>query len=140
MTEQSDTSAPADPGVDALVAGLVSPREADIQRLRSIIRATDARITESVKWNSPSYALARTDGTAIDFATLNLRPGNTVRVVLHTGAKPDPAHPELVIDDPDGLLKWLGRNRAIVAFADTGALDARAEGFGAALRQWISQL
>ncbi|MGD8167229.1 DUF1801 domain-containing protein [Herbiconiux sp. P16] len=137
MTEHSDTepAAAPDPGVDALVATLASPREADIQRLRGIIRATDARTTESVKWNSPSYEV---DGA--DFATLNLRSGTAVRVVLHTGAKPDPAHPELVIDDPDGLLKWLGRNRAIVTFADTEALDDRAEAFHGVLRQWIAQL
>jgi hypothetical protein len=134
MPERPAESTP-DPAVDTLIAQLASPREGDIQRLRSIIRATDARITESVKWSSPNYEVAGTD-----FATLNLRPGAAVRVVLHTGAKPDPTHPELVIDDPEGLLKWLGRNRAIVTFADSDALEAHAQEFGAVLRQWIAQL
>jgi hypothetical protein len=126
--------------VDVLVAALGSAREGDIQRLRELIRATDARVTESVKWNSPNYELARADGSRIDFATLNLRPGAAVRVVLHTGARPDPAHPELVIDDPEGLLEWRGRDRAVVTFGDTAALDAHAAPFAALLHQWVAQL
>ncbi|MCS5734998.1 DUF1801 domain-containing protein [Herbiconiux daphne] len=140
----------ASASVDAHLDALAHPRRAEIEALRAIILAagagadagadTDtgaepvARITESVKWNSPSYATARGD-----FATMNLRP-TAVRVVLHTGAKADPGHPDVAIDDPSGLLSWLGHNRALVSFSTLADIDAGRDDFIAVLRQWIAQL
>jgi hypothetical protein len=119
--------------IDTYLAGLDHPKKAEIEALRAIILATDAGITESVKWNAPNFA------TVDDFATMNLKP-NAVRVVLHTGAKPKPGHPEIAIDDPDALLTWLGENRAIVAFSNLLDIEAKREAFTAILRQWVAQL
>jgi len=127
--------------VDEFLDDLAHPRRAEIDALRAVIRSTDARLTESVKWNAPNFALADVDtGAAADFATLNLRPPTQVRVVLHTGAKVRPGHPELVVDDPEGLLRWLGKDRAIVTFTDLDDIEAKRPAFEAILRAWIAQL
>ena len=42
------------------------------------------------------------------------------------------------IDDPEGLLRWLGKDRAIVGFADLEELETRSAAFQAVLRQWIA--
>ena len=42
-----------------------------------------------------------------------------------------------VIVDPDGLLQWLGRNRALVAIRDAADLAARGLALQALRRDWI---
>ena len=124
---------PAD-DVDAYMAQLDHPRKAEIETLRSLIKAVDPRIRESVKWNAPSFALAD------HFATLKLRPFETVQVVLHTGAKLKPNAAPLTIADPAGLLQWAAPDRAVATFAGAEDLAARGEAFAAIVRAWIAQL
>ncbi|WP_440708655.1 DUF1801 domain-containing protein [Herbiconiux sp. YIM B11900] len=122
------------PGIDAYLSDLDHPDREVVLALREVILAADPRVHERVKWNAPSFALAD------DFATLNLRPRTPVRVVLHTGAKPRPGNPEIVVDDPDALLTRLAPDRAVVAFADLPAVESRRDAFTAILRQWIAQV
>jgi hypothetical protein len=119
--------------VDDYLKALDHPKKAEIEALRAIILATDAGITESVKWNAPNFA------TTDDFATMNLRP-NAVRVILHTGAKPKPEHPEIVVDDPDALLARLGTNRVMATFSDAADIEAKRDAFTTIVRQWVAQL
>ena len=64
---------------------------------------------------------------------------DTVRLVLHAGAK---ASPDLraVIEDPDGLLEWLGKERAIVSFAGAADVEQNRRALQAVLKQWLQQL
>lgn len=119
--------------VDALLAALDHPRIEEIQALRALIRGADPRITESVKWNAPSFA------TTEHFATFHLRAKAGVQVVLHLGAKPQPDTPlRAGIADPSGLLDWRGPDRATVTFADAADIAARQDAFMAVLRQWLA--
>jgi hypothetical protein len=120
--------------VDDYLAGLEEPRRAEVQALRELILAADPAIREGIKWNAPSFAVRDW------FATLNLRPNAPVRVVLHTGAKAVPGHPDLVVDDPLGLLAWQGKDRAIVTFADAADVEAKRGAFTGILKQWVPQL
>lgn len=110
----ADTSA----AVDACIAKLVHPHKDAVVLLRETILAADPSIAEGVKWNAPSFR------THEYFATMHLRAKTGLSLILHLGAKTR-ALPAggLAIDDPDGLLAWLGRDRAQVAFAD--AADVR---------------
>jgi len=74
------------------------------------------------------------------FATLNLRSAGEVRVVLHTGAKAVPGHPDLVVDDPEALLQWRGKDRAIVTFTGLDDIAAKESAFTSVLRAWVPQL
>jgi hypothetical protein len=130
-----DKAADSTAAVDAFMARLEHPFKAGIEVLREIILAVDPAIAEGIKWNAPSF---RTTGY---FATTHLRAKQGVGVILHLGAKaralPDRG---LSIDDPDKLLKWLGRDRAMVEFTDLDVLKSRQTAFQALLRQWIAQV
>lgn len=41
------------------------------------------------------------------------------------------------IDDPAGLLEWLGDDRATVKFRDAADIAAKREAFAALLREWL---
>jgi hypothetical protein len=117
--------------VDALLAALDHPHAAAIARLRALILAVDPRITESVKWNAPSFA------TTDHFATFHLRAKAGVQVVLHLGAKPRPTGVRAEIDDPAGLLEWRAADRATVTFRDRADVEGKAAPFAELLGRWI---
>ncbi|MGX5729542.1 DUF1801 domain-containing protein [Pseudoxanthomonas beigongshangi] len=120
--------------VDAFMVGLVHPFKAEVEALRGIVTGVDPRIAEGVKWNAPSWRLDEY------FATTHLRARQGIGVILHRGAKTRAPEQRPAIDDPDGLLEWLGPDRARVAFADRDELCRRQPAFEAVLRQWIRQL
>ena len=89
--------------------------------------------TESVKWNSPSFA------TTEHFATFFLRAKKGFQVVLHLGAKAKPgADLKSHIRDPARLLEWRGTDRAIVTFVDEKDVAAKADDFANIVRQWAT--
>ncbi|WP_202840896.1 DUF1801 domain-containing protein [Luteimonas saliphila] len=126
------TAADTTAAVDALIAALAHPHKPGIEALRAAILAVDPAIAEGVKWNAPSFR------TGEYFATFHLRARAGIALILHLGAKAR-ALPEggLDIDDPDGLLAWLGKDRAQVVFADEADARRRIPALQAVLRQWI---
>ncbi|MEZ5460360.1 DUF1801 domain-containing protein [Dokdonella sp.] len=114
---------------------LEHPFKDEIQRLRACILAVDPSIAEGIKWKAPSFR------TSEYFATTNLRAKGATGVILHLGAKVRDAPPGGVkIKDPDGLLKWLAGDRAMVEFKTGQDLEDHAESFQALIRQWIRYL
>ncbi|KQQ93263.1 hypothetical protein ASF62_16250 [Leifsonia sp. Leaf325] len=103
-------------------------------RLRAAILGISPGIVESIKWKAPNFA------TTDDFATFSLRRPNAVQVILHTGAKPKPEHPEIVIDDPIRLAKRLDRNRFVVTITSTQQATDVEPAFVALVRSWVDQL
>ena len=124
----ADTSA----AVDAFMATLDQPAKPAIEALRRIILRADPRIAEGIKWKSPSFR------TGEYFATVNLRAKAGIGVILHFGAKLRqlPAG-GAAISDPQGLLKWLAADRAMLEFADLADLAVKESALTAIIRQWI---
>ena len=118
--------------VDDFMAKLDHPHKRDIEALRKLVLAVDPSIQEGVKWNAPSFR------TTEYFATTNLRAKAGIGVILHLGAKAR-ALPKggISIDDPGGLLKWLGPDRAMVELGAGKEFSGKAAAFQAVLRQWI---
>jgi hypothetical protein len=114
--------------VTDFMRALEHPRKAEMELLRATILAADPGISEGIKWNAPSFR------TAEWFATMNFR-GKALMVILHAGAKARDTT-DLKIDDPKGLLKWLGKDRAAVSFDDMKTLRTHQEAFAAVIRQW----
>lgn len=118
--------------VDDFMAGLEHPLKSEIETLRRLILGIDPSVAEGIKWNAPSFR------TTEYFATTNLRAKVGVGLILHLGAKvrelPDGA---VAIDDPGKLLKWLGKDRAMVEFASADELEEKRAALVAVLRQWI---
>lgn len=129
-TTRHSTAADTTAAVDAFMATLDAPRKTQVQLLRQAILAIDPSIAEGIKWNAPSFR------TQEYFATFNLRGKQGPMLILHLGAKAREL-PEggLGIDDPTGLLKWLGKDRAQVVFDDD--VHSRIPALQAILRQWI---
>lgn len=127
------TVADSTEAVDAFMAALDHPFKTEIETLRRVILSAAPGIAEGIKWKSPSFR------TGEYFATVNLRAKAGVGVILHFGAKvrqmPDS---KALISDPEGLLKWLAADRAVLEFADRSALLGSAAAIQAVIRQWTA--
>ena len=125
------TAADTSIAVDDFMITLEHPQKAAVAALRDIIRAADPSIAEGVKWNAPSFR------THEYFATTHLRAKIGIGLILHLGAKgcEDAA---VRIEDPEGLLAWLGPDRAVVHFAGVDEVQARAHALQDVVRQWIA--
>ena len=118
--------------VDAFMQTLDYPLKAELEAVRAIILAADPGIAEGIKWNSPSFR------TTEYFATFNLRSNDAVQLILHFGAKVnDISAAGVAIDDPNGLLTWLAKDRATIKFDDMKTITANGTALVKVVRQWI---
>lgn len=125
----------SDPAVEAFMRDLEHPLKAQFQALRQLIRGVSPEVTEEIKWNVPSFR------TSEHFATFNLRGKAGLRLILHTGAKVRAsATTGVEIADPDGLLEWLAKDRAMVTIRDADDLQTRGPALQSLLRAWIRLL
>lgn len=118
--------------VDALMAGLEHPLKKDIEAVRRVILGAAPGVSEGVKWNAPSF---RTEKDF--FATINLRAKDQVQVVLHLGAKTRPDLKAFKLTDPNGLLEWLGKDRAMASLGVGRTLTANKKALEAIVRAWV---
>ena len=127
----NDTSA----AVDAFMATLDHPFKAEVQAPRAAILSVDPAIAEGIKWNVPSWR------TTEYFATTHLRGKPGLSLILHLGAKAR-ALPAggVAVNDPAGLLKWLGADRAQVSFTSPQDFHAKLPALMDLLRQWVRQV
>lgn len=119
--------------VDAVMAKLEHPHKDATAELRRIMCAADPSIAEGVKGNAPSYR------TTEYFATTHLRAKDGIGIVLHLGAKVRET-PAFQLEDPQGLLKWLAKDRALMNFAGIQDVKAHETAIQAIVRQWIAAL
>ncbi|MDY7225561.1 DUF1801 domain-containing protein [Hyalangium rubrum] len=121
-----------EPDVPTFLRALDHPMKKEIEAVRKIILGISPEISEGIKWNAPSFR------TTDHFATFNLRPQDRVRLILHTGAKvKDTAKKGLKIEDPEGLLEWLAKDRCLVTLGDSKDVKAKRAALEAIVRQWI---
>ena len=116
--------------VEAFLAGLAPESRTEVEALRRIILGVAPTIREGIKWKVPSFR------TTEHFATLHLRMQAGLGLILHLGAKVRDI-PALPVEDPEGLLTWLAKDRALVAFTGLEEIQARRAALEALLRQWI---
>ncbi len=114
------------------MAALDHPFKAEIGLLREILLDVDPAVAEGIKWNAPSFR------TTEYFATTHLRGKGTVGLILHLGAKSRELPPGgLAIADPESLLRWLGKDRAMLEFRSRTEIEAVRSTLTALLRAWI---
>lgn len=127
------SAADTTPAVDAFIAALDHPFKPEVEAIRQAILSVDPAIAEGIKWNAPSFR------TTEYFATVNLREKKGIGVILHLGAKVRDLPPDgVVVDDPAQLLKWLGKDRAMVVFQHLQDFEAKWTVFAAVIRSWIA--
>ena len=127
------TSADTAGAVDAFMLTLDHRFKREIEEIRRLMLGADPGIAEGIKWNSPSFR------THEYFATTNLREKKGIGVILHLGAKVKQLPAGGVrIEDPNKLLKWLGKDRAVIVFEDAQDLAAKEAAFVRIIRNWIA--
>jgi hypothetical protein len=121
--------------VEQFLASLQGKSKQEVLALRKIILAANPDIAEGIKWNVPSFR------TSEYFATMNLRVKTGIAVILHFGAKKReiPAT-GVAIADPESLLVWLAKDRAMVTFRDVNDIAARRSAFTNLIREWIKHV
>lgn len=121
-----------DPATTALLDAHKHPLRKELDALRTIILNVDPSILEGVKWNTASYRI--TDW----FATLNgPKHVKEPMMILHAGAKAKGIVVKDCIPDPEGLIKWLGNDRAHIVFKDLTDITAKEQALRTILRSWI---
>jgi len=80
---------PFDPTVDAWFTARQHPQTEVMQALREAILAVDPRISETVKWQSPTFMYKG------NLASINPQAKAYVSLMFHRGAEIPGVHPEL---------------------------------------------
>jgi len=117
--------------VPGFIEGLEHPLKPVVLALRQALLGAGPAISEEIKWNAPSFR------TREHFATMHLRAKDSVRLILHLGARSRAAVSAASIPDPQQLLEWLGPGRAAIRFAGVDELERRRDALLAIIRAWI---
>ena len=113
---------PRDPDVDAFVAELQHPLEAAIDAVRDVVLGVDPRITETIKWKSPTFMF---EG---NIASIEPRSKKHVSVLFHNGAKLPGNHP---------ALEGGGETIRYLRFADEADVKRKRNDLEKAITAWI---
>ena len=119
--------------VDALIEERAHPLADTITAIRAALLDVPS-VIESVKWNAPNYALAD------DFATMSLRRDAAVQLILHTGAKIKPDHPDIVLVPFPASARRAARNRVVLTYGTASLTEDERSELDATLRSWTTQL
>src|SRR3954471_11420676 len=119
------------PAVTTLIAAMVHPLKRTLEGVRRAILSADPGITEGIKWNSPSFYCHGW------FATVSCRKPEQLDIVLHHGAKIRADSTSRVrIDDPNGLLTWPSKGRAILSLKSDADFQVNSKSFQRIIKQW----
>lgn len=128
-------SSQRDPAVVAFLHQLNHPLKQDIEAVREIILGASREIREGIKWKAPSFR------TTEYFATVNVRAKEGVQLVFHRGAKVrHDLTQQLKIADPEGLIKWLAKDRCLVTLGTGKDIQARKASLRNIVREWIQHV
>ena len=117
----------------AFLDGSSHARIDEVRTVRDVILAAEPALSERIKWNAPSFAIADDDRI-----TFRLQPGDRVELVFHrgTGRRDDAA--AFQFDDTSGLLELVTADRGTVAFADGDAIAAKRDRLSALVVAWLA--
>jgi hypothetical protein len=110
-----------DPEVDDWFRALEHPLKAEMERVREIVLRADDRITETIKWKTPTFMY---EG---NIASFNPRAKAHVSLLFHTGASIPGSHP---------LLEGGGETARYARFDDLGDVAAKRELLESIVRAW----
>lgn len=128
-------AATSDDEVAAYLKALKHPLKKEIEAVRLIVLGVSPAISEGIKWKVPSF---RTEKEW--FATFHVRSNDSVQLVFHLGAKTRPDLKAFKLADPNGLMKWLGKDRAMVTLGSGCDIPSNRKALEAIVRAWIKQL
>ena len=109
--------------VDEWFAARAHPLEDAMQRVRRLILEADDRVTESIKWKTPTFAYR---GNIASFNPAK----NLVSLLFHRGAEIPGDFPRLEGD---------GRLARVMRFADVAEVERAADELQAVVRAWCDR-
>lgn len=110
----------------------LSPEDRDaVDRLRGMVMRASPGLTETIKWNAPSFA----DGDQ-DRITLGIERKGGVRMVLHRGVAVKDAT-AFAFDDPDRVARWPAPDRGVVTLKTVADFEAHGPALERLARRWI---
>ena len=114
---------PSDPEVERWFAALDHPLKEVIQAVRAAILTADDRVTESIKWQSPTFSFAG------NIASINPRARRFVSLMFHRGAEIPGRFPHL---------QGEGKLARYLNFADLAEVEALGPELSALVRSWCA--
>ena len=112
------------PEVDAWFARYDNPQKELVQAVRETVLAADPRVSETIKWQAPTFVYRGNIASFYPSATKH------TSLMFHTGAS---------LPDPTGLLEGDGATSRVAKFADRADLDAKGDALHDLVRAWIAQ-
>jgi hypothetical protein len=109
-----------DPAVDKWLDDARHPLDPVMRRARDLILEADPRVSESIKWKTPTFAFR---GNIASFSPSK----NIVSIMFHRGAEIPGEHPRL---------EGEGRLVRTMRFADLEQLEAARTDLQSAIRAW----
>ena len=110
------------PDVDAWFERYDNPQKDLVQAVRAVILDADQRVTESIKWQAPTFVYRG------NIASFYPKSKQHVSLMFHTGA---------TLPDPSGLLEGSGETLRVAKFLDAADLDAKADALRGLVAAWI---
>jgi uncharacterized protein YdhG (YjbR/CyaY superfamily) len=102
---------------------LQHPLKAELEVLRTIIKNSDSRLTERIKWNAPSYFIQD------DLLTFNLHLAKQIRLVLH--------HPT-VVKIQSAILEGNYADRRLIYFSSMEEIEQKKTELERILKEYIA--
>lgn len=109
------------PEVDAWFEKLEHPQKAGMQAVRAVILQADPRMTESIKWSTPTFAFGG------NLASIQPNAKRFVSLLFHRGAEIPGDHPLLVGE---------GRLARTMQFVDAADIEAKRAALEAVVTAW----
>ncbi len=106
--------------VEAWFAERRHPLDAEMRRVRDLVLGVDKRITEAIKWKTPTFVF---EGNIASFSPSK----NFVSLMFHRGSEIPGDHPALEGD---------GRLVRTMRFADAEEIEAKRSDLEAAIAAW----
>lgn len=121
--------------VEDYLEDLTDEKREQVEALRKIIASSNSRLTELIKWNSPSYSYQ-----GVDCITFNLH-REKVSILVHMGVskKEDKKRPP-IFEDTSGLLEWNSNIRATMTFDDLDDISSKERDITKILKKWLTFL
>lgn len=110
-----------DPGVTAWFEALDHPLKDVMLSVRAAILSADDRMTETLKWQSPTFMYQG------NLASIDPKAKKHVSVLFHRGAEIPGDHP---------LLEGGGKLARYIRFADRASVDEASDELAAIVRAW----
>lgn len=110
------------PEVDRFLEEKAHPLTDEIQSVREIILSVDPRITEAIKWKSPTFMYKG------NIASYFMNAKKFVSLMFHKGA---------LIKDGHELLEGDGKEARVARFMDMEDIEQKKEALVSAISEWI---